>query len=240
MVDNDSDDGSVAMLGRNWPDVLVLENASNMGFSKAVNRGIRATSSELILLLNPDTLPTGEAVDAMVAELRSDRAVVALGPRIVDAEGRPEISWWWHLGPLAEYRLRALRRSSSRRSPAALRRVVRHASRRRDVDWVTGACLLARRSAVMAAGLLDERYFLYFEDVDLCSALRARGGRVRFTPAVEIVHLRGGTVQRMPQLQTRVYRESQLHFYRKHHPGWYPLLRLYLRLAGKLPPAESV
>ncbi len=235
VVDNASTDGSVETIARRWPDILILENQANLGFAQAVNRGIRTTSSELVLLLNPDTLAGGKAIDALAAGLRADASIAAAGPRIVDGDGRPEISWWDHLGPLAEWRLRRLRRAHERGTPRAGRRVDSLMGRRREVDWLTGACLMARRQAVVAAGLMDQSYFLYFDDVDLCAALRAGGGRVLFLPAAEIVHLRGRTVSRQPQATARRYRASQLHFYRKHHRLWYPLLRLALRLRGQLP-----
>jgi GT2 family glycosyltransferase len=237
VVDNASTDGSVELLGQRWPDVMVLENHANLGFARAVNRGIRSTSSELVLLLNPDTLPSGRAIDALAAELRANDSATAAGPRIVDGDGRPELSWWTHLGPFAELRLRWLRRSYERGSPRAARRVDRLMGRRREVDWVTGACLMVRRQAAVAAGLMDGRFFLYFDDVDLCASLRALGGRVLFLPDVEIVHLRGRTVDRKPEATAHRYRASQLHFYRKHHPLWYPLLWLVLRLRGRLPNA---
>ena len=239
MVDNASTDGTVEMLARRWPDVLVLENQANLGFARAVNRGIRTTASELVALLNPDTVPNGEAIDTLAAELRADDSAAAAGPRIVDADGQPEISWWSHLGPLEEFRLRRLRRSHERRSPRAARRVDRLTGRRRQVDWVTGACLMMRRQAAVAAGLMDEHYFLYFDDVDLCAGLRARGGRILFLPGAEIIHLRGRTVRRKPEATARAYRASQLHFYRKHHPAWYPLVWLLLRLRGQLPRYSS-
>ncbi len=235
MVDNASSDGSPEMVEADWPAVRVLRNPANLGFSRAVNRGIDATTGELVLLLNPDALAPGEAIDALVDELRADRSIAAVGPRIVDATGRPELSWWWHLGPLSELRLRRLRRRYQRGDPRAVARVKRLTGRRREVDWLTGACLLLRRQAAVAAGLMDEGYFLYFDDVDLCAALRAGGGRVLFTPRAEIVHLRGRTTGRAPEATARLYRQSQLHFYRKHHPGWLPLLRLVLRLRGQLP-----
>ncbi len=236
VVDNASTDGSVEMIGRRWPDVLVLENRTNLGFPRAVNRGIRATSSELVLLLNPDTLAGGRAIDALATELRTAPAVAAAGPRIVDADGRPEISWWFHLGPATEWRLRRLRRAGERGAAWAHQRVEELTRRRREVDWLTGACLLLRRRAAVAAGLMDETYFLYFDDVDLCAALRAAGGRILFLPDAEIVHLRGRTTGRRPRATARHYRASQLHFYRKHHPLWYPPLWLLLRLRGQLPP----
>ena len=236
VVDNASSDGSVEVIARRWPDVLVLENRVNEGFARAVNRGIRATASEMVLLLNPDTLAGGGAIDTLVAGLRDEPGAVAAGPRIVDGEGRPEISWWFHLGPAAEWRLRRLRRGFERGEAHARRRVERLTGSRREVDWLTGACLLVRRQAAVAAGLMDEAYFLYFDDVDLCAQLRAGGGRVLFLPEAEIVHLRGRTVARRPRETARRYRASQLHFYRKHHPLWYPLLWLLLRLRGQLPP----
>ncbi len=239
MVDNASTDGTVELLAERWPQILVLENQTNVGFARAVNQGIRATSGGLVLLLNPDTLPSGPAIDALRAGLDADPAAVAAGPRIVDGEGRPEISWWSHLDPFAEWRLRRLRLAYDRGDPAAARRVERLTSGRREVDWITGACLLVRRQAAVAAGLMDERYFLYFDDVDLCATLRTAGGRVLFLPEAEIVHLRGRTVARRPEATARRYRASQLHFYRKHHPHWYPLLWLTLWLRGRLPSPEA-
>ena len=84
-------------------------------------------------------------------------------------------------------------------------------------------------------GLLDERYFLYTEDVDFCAALRARGRAVLFEPAAEVVHLRGQSRQTRPAEAERAYRASQLAFYAKHHPAWLPWLRVYLRMRGRLP-----
>jgi GT2 family glycosyltransferase len=103
------------------------------------------------------------------------------------------------------------------------------------VDWVSGACLLVRRADAEAVGLLDERYFLYTEDVDFCAAIRARGRRILFTPAAQIVHLRGRSRQTAPGPSEKAYRRSQIAFYEKHHPRWAPWLRLYLRLKGRLP-----
>jgi N-acetylglucosaminyl-diphospho-decaprenol L-rhamnosyltransferase len=83
---------------------------------------------------------------------------------------------------------------------------------------------------VEAVGLLDERYFMYTEDVDFCAAIRARGRAILFVPGVEVVHLRGRSAASAPRSTGTMYRRSQLAFYEKHHPGWAPLLRLYHRL----------
>jgi GT2 family glycosyltransferase len=99
--------------------------------------------------------------------------------------------------------------------------------------------LLVRRTDAEAVGLLDERYFMYCEDVDFCTALRARGRQIRFSPAAEIVHYRGRSAATTPATAEAAYRQSQISFYAKHHPGWLPWLTLYLRLQGKLPVASA-
>jgi len=113
--------------------------------------------------------------------------------------------------------------------------VDRITSRPGDVDWVSGACLLVRRADAEAVGLLDERYFMYAEDVDFCAAIRARGRAVVFVPASQVVHLRGRSVASRPKATEMAYRRSQLAFYVKHHPAWAPVLRAYLKLRGRLP-----
>ncbi len=105
----------------------------------------------------------------------------------------------------------------------------------RFVDWVSGACLLVFRSDAEAVGLLDERYFLYTEDVDFCAAIRKRGRKVLFTPAATITHARGRSRATAPHAMNEAYRRSHLAFYEKHHPRWAPLLAWYLRRRGELP-----
>jgi N-acetylglucosaminyl-diphospho-decaprenol L-rhamnosyltransferase len=115
--------------------------------------------------------------------------------------------------------------------------VRQYLAQERLVDWVTGACLLLRRDAAEAAGFFDERYFMYEEDVDLCAALRARGGAILFTPATEVMHLRGRSQlpgAEAPGLHASShYDRSHLAFYEKHAPGWAVWLRLWLRLRGR-------
>jgi GT2 family glycosyltransferase len=142
----------------------------------------------------------------------------------VDGAGRAELSFGRMIGPLNELRQKRLAVSG------AVEELARH---RQYPDWVSGACLLVRRADADAAGGLDERYFMYAEDVDFCAAVRARGRRILFTPDVEVVHLRGRSAASAPAATRAAYRRSQLAFYRKHHPGWAFLLRLYLRLRGE-------
>jgi N-acetylglucosaminyl-diphospho-decaprenol L-rhamnosyltransferase len=139
------------------------------------------------------------------------------------------------IGPLNELRQKLLVRGHEHRLPGLSAIVERMTSRPRFPDWVSGACLLVRRTDAEAVGLLDERYFMYAEDVDFCAAIRARGRRVLFTPEAEITHLRGRSAASARRATDAAYRRSHLAFYGKHHPGWAPLLRLYLRWRGRLP-----
>jgi N-acetylglucosaminyl-diphospho-decaprenol L-rhamnosyltransferase len=232
VVDNASTDDSVSAVRRGWPHVRVLPQARNGGFARANNTGIRATTGELLLLLNSDTIAPPGAIDRLCERLVAVPEAAAAGPRLVDGEGRIEISFGAMISPLAELRQKVRGALYARGMGRVVAGVRRAAGREQFVDWVSGACLLVWRADAEAAGLLDERFFLYTEDVDFCAALRARGRRVLFTPAAEIVHLRGRSRETTPDAMNPAYRRSQLAFYQKHHPRWLPLLRLYLRLKG--------
>jgi len=229
VVDNGSADGSVEAVRRTWPAVDVFAQDINIGFGAANNVAMRRASSQLILLLNSDTIVPSGALDTLVARLEATGAAAA-GPRLVDGRGRPEVSFGPMLSPLAEATQRFRVRMSARSSAWAQRYVDRLVSTERDVDWVSGACLLVRREAALAAGLFDERYFLYEEDVDFCAALRAKGGRVLFTPRAEIVHLRGRSQPSGTGGGSAHYDRSHVAFYEKHLPGWAPWLRGWLRM----------
>jgi N-acetylglucosaminyl-diphospho-decaprenol L-rhamnosyltransferase len=232
VVDNQSSDGTLGWLREAWPAVLAIDAFGNLGFSRANNLGIRATASDLVLLLNPDTEMLPGALATLVGELLAHPETAAVGPRLVDADGRPEISFGPMISPWAEFTQRRLVRAYEAGAGWAVERVDRDTRRAGERDWVSGACLLARRTDLEAVGLLDERYFMYTEDVDLCAALRARGRRVRFVPEATVRHLRGRAAASAPRATEARRRESQVAFYRKHHPGWAPLLSWWLRRRG--------
>lgn len=232
VVDNGSRDGSPAWVREHCPGVRLIEANENLGFARANNLGIRATHGELILLLNSDTIVPPRAIDRLVAALDQHPRAAAAGPRLIDGAGNPELSWGEMISPRAEWRQRRLMQGLASGDAATGALVERLSREERTVDWVSGACLLVRREAAEAVGLLDERYFMYTEDVDFCAALRARGSEILFTPAAEVIHLRGRSAATAPAATNTRYRESHLAFYRKHHPRWVPVLRLYLALRG--------
>jgi hypothetical protein len=235
VVDNASTDGSRDMVRERWPDVRVIDAGSNVGFSRANNIGIRAVASDLVLLLNSDTKVPPDAIDRLVAELNAHPDVAVIGPRLVDADGRPEMSFGSMITPLNELCRKTAGWLYRKSVPPVPAWMTRRASRVHHPDWVSGACLLVRRTDAEAAGLLDERFLLYAEDVDFCAAVRARGRQIMFSPVAEVIHLRGRSVRHTPAAAERLYRLSQLAFYQKHQPRWVPWLRGYLRLRGRLP-----
>jgi GT2 family glycosyltransferase len=205
----------------------------NVGFAAANNIAIRASASPLILLLNSDTRARPGAIDALVARLEATGAAIA-GPRVVNVGGRPEISFGPMLSPTAELGQLLRGRIASSDAAWARRYVERRLAEEREVDWVSGACLLVWRSDAEAVGLLDERFFLYTEDVDFCAAIRKRGRKVLFSPVATVTHLRGRSRASRPEASRQAYRRSHVAFYEKHHPLWAPVLKMYLRVKGEL------
>lgn len=236
VVDNASSDGSADMVRAGWPGVQVVALSENAGFARANNAGIRRSSGELVLLLNSDTLVPPGTIDTLVARLGAHPAAAAAGPRLVDGRGQVELSFGPMITPWAELRQKIVMALHHRRWRPASAWVERAAAREQFVDWVSGAALLVHRRDAEAVGLLDERFFLYTEDVDFCAALRALGRRILFTPASTIVHLRGRSRAAAPAAANLAYRRSHIAFYEKHHPRWVPVLRAYLRVKGQLPP----
>jgi GT2 family glycosyltransferase len=220
VVDNASSDGS-GDAARGFPSVRTIVLDRNVGFAAANNTGIRASDGELVLLLNSDTVAPAGAIDRLIERLHAVPAARVAGPRLVDGDGRPEVSFGRMISPFNELRQKVLGHTGM---------LARLTSREQLVDWVSGACLLVYRADAEAVGLLDERFFMYTEDVDFCAAIRARGRRILFTPDVEVVHLRGRSAATVPDATREHYRRSQVAFYEKHHPLWVPLLKLYVRI----------
>jgi GT2 family glycosyltransferase len=235
IVDNASTDSTPVYVREQWPRVRLIASDSNLGFAQANNVGIGNTASDLVLLLNPDTIMTAAAVDRLVSIIDSRPDVAIVGPRIVDGRGRPELSFGAMISPWAELRQKLLVRGNDRGWRFITSRVERLTRRTHLVDWVSGACLLIRRRDLDEVGGFDARFFMYAEDVDLCAAVRARGRSVLFSAQPQVVHLRGQSAASAPDRVQNAYRRSQLAFYAKHHPAWLPFLKIYLRVVGRLP-----
>ena len=188
VVDNASRDGAPQSLA----DVTLLRNERNRGFGAAANQGFVAGSARHVLLLNPDAELADGALAPLLAAVDAGAALAA--PALVLPDGSQQES------PRRFYDLAAV---AARRTPFGRTRTGRDAAARHTdtpargpVDWVTGAAMLLDRDAVPGAGPFDERYFLYFEDVDLCRRLRAEGREVVFEPDARVLHRFGAGSRR--------------------------------------------
>lgn len=231
VVDNASPDGSLEVLEGLPLTAIQLE--SNGGFAAGVNAGVRAGSAPFVLLLNPDAYIDARSLGVLVRALEGSPEVGAAAPRIYQDDGALEYS---------QRRFPRLR--STYAQALFLHRVFPTASwtdelvrdeaaytRRTAPDWVVGACLLLRRSVLEELGGLDEAFFMYAEDIDLCRRMRSAGYAVLYDPAAEVVHEGGGSAPRAELFP--VLAASRLRYAAKHRSGIVTLLeRLGIALSA--------
>lgn len=218
VVDNASSDGSAAAVTRECPAARVISLPRNLGFATAANRGAAAGSAPWILLLNPDAELTPEALPALGRALEANGRCAAAGPRIRGEQGELELSVGRTLSPANDAMFKLLERWRGKALLAAC--LERRYRRSRAVTSLSGACMLVRRSAWEQVGGMDEGFFLYAEDVDLCLRLRAAGWRLRYVAEAEIRHRRGAAASLDPTATLSHYRDSQRRFYAKHRSAW--------------------
>src|SRR5439155_4408719 len=178
----------------------LIANDANLGFARANNQAIRASAGRFVLLLNSDARLGPGCLDRMLGLMEADPSAGAVGPRLVYGPGR----WQRWTAGRAPSLWAAINHYLflGRLLPGGGHRGLYLATdthRPFRPDWVSGACMLLRRSALDEVGLLDERIFMYMEDVELCERLRRAGWGVWYCPAAEAVHLMGGS---LPELRS--------------------------------------
>jgi N-acetylglucosaminyl-diphospho-decaprenol L-rhamnosyltransferase len=193
VVDNGSSDGSAAMVRREFPAVHLLVNGHNPGFAAANNQAIRAGGGRYVLLLNPDAELEAGALAALCAYLDEHPTVAVVGPQLRNSDGSVQSS-----------RRRAPRLATGFVESTQVQQCLprswltdhyyvndRSDDDEQDVGWLMGACLLVRRSAIDAVGLLDEGFYMYSEEVEWCLRFRRAGWRIVYLPAARVVHHSG-------------------------------------------------
>jgi GT2 family glycosyltransferase len=222
VVDNASADGSAAIAEEFAPRVRLLRNRENVGFGRGVNQGVQASTGALILIMNPDCRLTAGALPALQAELDAHTECALVGPRVLDPDGTVQGSVRGDPDMLTGLfgRTGRLRRLLPW-LPVSSRNVVTPAApaagaRSVSVDWVSGACMLVRRDRFAAVGGFDERYFLYWEDADLCRRLRARGYQIRYVPGADVVHRVGQSSRTARADSIRAFHASAYRYYATH------------------------
>ena len=221
VVDNASQDGSAAIAREFAPAVTLVANTANIGFGRAVNQALARARAPFVLIMNPDCRLEPGALAALEDEMRREPQCAIAGPRILDPDGSVQGSARGDPDMFTGFfgRSTALRRLMPW-LPASRRNVVDEGvpagAASLAVDWLSGACVLARREAIVAAGGFDERYFLYWEDADLCRRLRTRGYEVRYVPAATAVHRVGHSSRTARAPSVRAFHDSAYLYYATH------------------------
>jgi GT2 family glycosyltransferase len=215
VVDNASTDGSERTVGE-FSSARLLRNPKNVGFGRGVNQAVAACTADRILIMNPDCQLMAGALPPLMAVLDADPRCAVAAPRILDPDGSPQGNARGDPDMLTGLfgRTSTLRRSLSGLEVA--RRNVVTADAPSNVDWVSGACMLVRREALAAVGGFDERYFMYWEDADLCRRLRDRGYTIRYVPGSTAVHQVGHSSRTARAASIRAFHDSAYLYYATH------------------------
>ena len=217
IVDNASNDGSAEFIKSSYPSVLLVENKENNGFGAANNRGAKIAQGDILFFLNPDTLIQDDVFQKIVEVFAADPGVAIAAPQLVLADGSAQ-SWayGWDRGIWEALTNKFKNREPSHQlNNSALK-----------VDWVSGAALIIRREIFEKIGGFDEKFFMYFEDRDLCERVRKIGYRVVVLPGKKVIHL-GGKSLNESQKRKGLYYQSQNYYWQKKY-GFFVSLALRL------------
>jgi hypothetical protein len=220
VVDNASTDGTREMIARDFSSVRYLYNLKNTGFTRGNNQGIRISRGKYVLLLNSDTKVLDNALSQMVGFMDSNTDCGIMGCKLLNPDGSIQYSCRrfpsYHTAFFNRYSILTRLFPQNRFSQSYLMSSFDH-NMTREVDWVSGAALLARRKAFDEVGILDERFISYSEDVDWCYRMHDAGWKVCFYPEARIVHYIGQTTRRHMIRYTIIRHMSMYQFYRKHY-----------------------
>ena len=257
VVDNASRDASADMVEREFPQAHLLRSTTNLGFAAANNLGFKSAQGRYVILLNPDAQVEADAFADAILRMDASPAVGMAGGRLVDGEGRDQPSARRFPSLLNEALVISGLAARFPRSRLFGRfdRTWADPAQPADVDWVPGAFAIMRHDALRAVGAFDERFFLYYEEVDLCRRFKAAGWQIWYWPDIVIRHLGGESSKTVENAeisssgsQLVLWRmRSALLYYRKHHgrvgawllarleTGWHALRRLKAGLAVRSP-----
>lgn len=231
VVDNGSADGGPEMVRAKYPEVRLIEAGDNLGFTRGTNLGISRSRGSYLLLLNPDTEVLGDAPGTIISYLEEHPRVGIVGPQLLNPDGTVQSSRR-RFPTLATAPMEStVLQGWSPENPVLTRYYVldRSDDQVQEVDWLVGACLLARRQAVEEVGPLDERFFMYSEELDWCRRMADAGWQVVYLPTAQVIHHGGKSSEQVLPLRHIHFQRSKILYFRKHHgPLWAILLRLLL------------
>lgn len=222
VVDNQSSDGSVALVRDKYPDVKLIPNQENVGFSKANNQALCLSQGKYVLFLNPDTIIPEDFFTKTVAYLDEHPNVGGIGPRIIDADGNYAAdskksfpSFWVSVAKVSGLSKAFPKSNFFNKYYAAHVGEYETAT----VDILSGCCLMVNKANLMqAGGGFDETYFMYCEDVDMCHRLNMHGFQNVYFPEVSIVHYKGESTRKLTFSYMKIFYEAHALFVEKYYP----------------------
>lgn len=234
VVDNGSTDGSVEAVSRAYPGVILIANTVNEGFARANNRALGRMLGRYAVLLNSDTIIREGALERLRSFMDAHPDAGMCGPQLLNADNTRQKSHGRFPSVPGEFMSRSLMRVAA---PRTYRRLVEeqrgNGSEPFRVDFIIGACMVARKEAIAQAGMLDEAYFFFYEEIDWCWRMKNSGWRVYHVPDAEIYHLGGGSTREVSlRARAESWRSRYLYFQKSLSLG--PLARGMLTLAGSI------
>lgn len=215
VVDNASADDSVSMVRRRFPWVCLIENQENVGFARANNQAIRQSKGPYVLLLNPDTIVKPGALKTLVEFMVIHPQAGAAGSKLLNPDDTLQPSCY--PAPILSRELWRLFHLDVFWPYGCYRMTDWDVNTPREVDIIQGAALILRREALEQVGLMDENYFMYSEEMDLCYRLQQGGWPLYWVPQSQVVHYGGQSTRQVAAKMFLCLYESKLMFIRKHH-----------------------
>ncbi len=226
VIDNASTDGSVAMVRHDFPDVLLIENTENVGFAGANNQGMQIAQGRYSLLLNSDAFVEDHTLDTMVAFMDAHPEAGMSACKLLYEDRRLQPSCYTFPTLKTEFYTALQLDKLFPQSPefGGFLMTFWDFNDVRDVEVVMGAFMLVRREAVAQVGMMDDSYFMYSEEVDWCYRFKKAGWKILYNPAVQTVHLWGGSSQQVRVEMFLQMHRSKIEFFRKNYGGLSSLL----------------
>lgn len=242
VVDNNSADGTGTMVETEFPWVKLIANDANLGFAKANNQALRSVQGEFTLLLNPDMKVSPDTLFNMLSWMRKNTQAAVAGCHLI-SETRETVKHVRRFPQICDQLAIVLKLPHL--FPKVLKEYLREDfdyGQAARVDSVRGGFFMMRRETIEQVGLLDERYFIWFEEVDYCKRAYEKGLEVWYTPVAECIDYVGQSFKQVKRDTTQHYfQDSMLKYFKKWHPGWqylllwlaWPIGRLMVSLAEK-------
>jgi len=195
VVDNNSEDGSVEFLKNYFPKPVLIENKTNVGFSKANNQGSKLAKGQYLLFLNSDTLVCDGAVEKMLEYLQREQSTAIVGPKLLNQDDTLQRSCGIFPNLRTEFSDRTFlnRLFPTNKVFGSYKLGAWDYGTEKKVDWVSAGCMLMRKDIFEQIGGFDENIYMFYEDVDLCFRVKKAGYKITFLPNAQIYHLHGGS-----------------------------------------------